>query len=209
MSVRIAPLVGARSALAALALAAVAAGSLGCLSMLGLQTTPPRIYVLSATGSSADEVAPAPSASVGVLPVAIPAYLDRAAVVTQAGDGQLHLAERDLWAEGIDRGTARVLAQNLTGLRPDRTFETFPWRRAQRFDAQIALVLERFDGPLGGDVELAARWTVYGEDGKTIVAARRARFREASGTASYDAMVVAMSRALARLSQAVAESLPR
>jgi len=199
------PFVGRRALLAIL----VAAGLAGCRSMLGLETVPTRSYVLSAAAPPADGVAAAPAAVVGLLPVVIPGYLDRMALVTREGDGRLQLASRDLWAEGLDRAIARVLVQDLTRMRPDRTFESFPWRRARKLDAQISLTIERFEGPLGGEVELAARWDVYGPDGKTPVAARRASFREPSGAESYDALVAAMSRALTRLAEAVAESLPR
>jgi uncharacterized lipoprotein YmbA len=191
------------------ALVLVAAVSAGCRSLLGASTTPARSYVLTPAEAPGDGVAALPSATIGLLPIGIPGYLDRAAIVTRASHDELRLAERDLWAEGVDRGIARVLVQNLTRLRPDRAFEAFPWRRARRLDGSIALTIERFDGPLGGEVELVARWTVTGPDGSTVLAARRASFHEQAAEASYDAQVAAMSRALVQLSQAVAESLPR
>lgn len=196
-------------AAAVVTLALVAATLPGCRSVLGANTTPARSYVLSAAQPPEGGVATAPGATIGVLPVVIPDYLDRAAIVTREGTDQLRLADHDLWAEGVDRGIARVLVQDLTRLRPDRAFESFPWRRGQPLDGQISLRVERFDGPLGGEVELAARWSVIGPDGRTILAARRASFREPTTDASYDAMAAAMSRATAQLSQAVADSLPR
>jgi len=196
---------------AALLVASVVAcsGLAGCRSVLGLDTTPIRSYVLAAAAPAADGVVATPDAVVGLLPVVIPGYLDRMPVVTRESDGRLTLASHDLWAEGLDRGIARVLVQDLTRLRADRLFESFPWRRTRQLDAQIALTVERFEGPLGREVDLAARWTVFGPDGKTPAASRRASFREASADASYDALVAAMSRSLSRLAEAIAESLPR
>lgn len=193
---------------AALALA-LAAGVAGCAGVLGIRPVPTRSYVLSAGTAPTDGVVSTPAASVGLLPVSIPDYLDRPSLVTRKSDDQLELAGQDLWAESLDRGTARVLVLNLTRLRPDRAFERFPWRRTRRLDEQLAVSIERFDGPAGGDVELVARWTVYAADGRTILISRRAGFREPAGGPGYDAMVAAMSRALARLSEAIAESLPR
>lgn len=198
-----------RSIGAALLALALAACSAGCASVLGLRAAPTRTYVLSAAAPPADGVVPTPAASVGLLPVSIPDYLDRPSLVTRRSNDELQLAGQDLWAEPLDRGIARVLVLNLTRLRTDRVFERFPWRRTQRLDSQLALAIERFDGPAGGDVELVARWVVYGADGRTVLVSRRAGFREPAGGEGYDAMVAAMSRALSRLSDAIAESLPR
>jgi len=65
----------------------------------------------------------------------------------------------------------------------------------------------RFDGPLGGDVSLIARWAILEGKERKVVRARKSTIIEPSGTQSYEAMVVASSRALEKLSREIAKAI--
>jgi hypothetical protein len=65
----------------------------------------------------------------------------------------------------------------------------------------------RFDGSLGGDVSLIARWSILEGKERKVVFARKSTIKEPSGAQGYEAMVVANSRALEKLSREIAEAI--
>ena len=107
------------------ALALVAAASLG----LGACASPPtavREYILhpvaaegspSSSVATPDVAAPPPAHESGPIvavgPIVIPAYLRRSTIVTREAEQRVETSERHQWAEALDAGFARVLAENL------------------------------------------------------------------------------------------------
>jgi uncharacterized lipoprotein YmbA len=65
----------------------------------------------------------------------------------------------------------------------------------------------RFDGPLGGDVSLIARWAILEGKERKLVSVRKSTIIEPSGAQGYEAMVAADSRALEKLSREIAETI--
>ena len=72
---------------------------------------------------------------------------------------------------------------------------------------QVGVEVVQFDGALGGDVVLIAKWGLFGEGGKKLLLAKRSSFKEPTGAATYEALVAAQSRAVAALSREVAEAI--
>ena len=73
-------------------------------------------------------------------------------------------------------------------------------------DYQVTVDIVRFDGQLGGTVDLVARWSVLIGKEKKVLAMKRSDIKEKTGN-GYDALVSAQSRALGRLSQEIAETI--
>jgi uncharacterized lipoprotein YmbA len=65
----------------------------------------------------------------------------------------------------------------------------------------------RFDGPLGGDVSLIARWAILQGKDKKLVSVRKSTIIEPSGGKGYEAIVAADSLALEKLSREIAEAI--
>jgi uncharacterized lipoprotein YmbA len=65
----------------------------------------------------------------------------------------------------------------------------------------------RFDGSLGRDVSLIARWAIFAGKEKKLVSVRKSTIVESSGARGYEAMVGAYSRALEKLSREIAEAM--
>jgi uncharacterized lipoprotein YmbA len=65
----------------------------------------------------------------------------------------------------------------------------------------------RFDGSLGGDVSLIARWAIFEGKERKMVFGRKSTIIEPSGAQGYEAMVAADSRALEKLSREIAEAI--
>jgi hypothetical protein len=179
----------------------------GCL---GGPSSPTKFYTLTPV-AGLPAAGPPPAGgdggvTVGVGPVTLPAYLDRPQIVTRRSPDELDLSDFDRWAGPLDDNIERVLAQDLaTLLRTDRV-ALFPWPVSRSVPRQIVVDMLRFDGSLGGEVVLDARWRVVANDGKELVL-KRSTLSEATGGQGYGTLVAAMSRALAGLSRDIAAAL--
>jgi hypothetical protein len=194
-----------RHVFAALVLSALLIWMSGCAG----SSTPARFYVLTPRPEAA--VAPAAaeaacSAALGVGPVRLPGLLDRPQIVTRRGADEIDRAEFDRWAEPLTDTVPRVLAENLAALWRTDCVAIFPWDPAQAVQYQLVVNVMRFDGALGGDVVLDARWRILATDGKEL-AINRSVLTQPTGRAGYPAVVAAMSSALAALSREIAGTL--
>ena len=145
--------------------------------------------------------------SIGIGPIEIPDYLDRAQIVTRVTPNEIKLAEYDRWAEPLKDSFTRVLAKNLSTLLCVKEISFFPWRREIPRDYQIEVKVIRFDGSPGDKVVLEAWWTLLSGDGKTLLESKRSSFSEPAGGRDYKSLVAAQSRNLASLSREIAEAI--
>jgi len=199
---------------------------LGCLlaSTVGLAgcavSDPTQYYTLrqpaaagtapaGATASTAQRGAAEPGAAIiGVGPVIMPAYLDRAQLVTRTDADQVQIAMFHRWAEPLPDGVARVLGEEIGARVGTERIVTFPWRGvvARTIQYQVVLAVLRFDGRPGGDVTLDTRWRILGRSGNELAFGRFTKV-EATGGPGYEAMIDAMTRALLLLGQEIAAQL--
>jgi uncharacterized lipoprotein YmbA len=170
----------------------------------------PRFYTL--TPMQSDEViskrnSPAQNAVVGIGPVQLADYLDQSDLVTRRGDNQLIKAEYDRWAGSFKNDFINVLAEDIGYLVPTQRIYLYPWRGSVPIGYQVALEVVRCDGRLGDAVWLVARWSVFAGPEKKLLKMQRSSIREPVTGADYAALVAAQSRALAKLSQEIAEAI--
>jgi uncharacterized lipoprotein YmbA len=144
--------------------------------------------------------------TLGVGPVTLPSYLDRAQIVTRASHARLVLGEFDQWAAPLQNVITRALAENLSLLIPTDRVLLHPWARTTEPDYQVTVDVLQFDAGPSGEVVLAARWRLLSTDEKELIM-RQARFTAAVGGQGYEATVLAMGRTLEALSQDMAAAL--
>jgi hypothetical protein len=145
--------------------------------------------------------------AIGVGPIKLPEHLDRPEIVTRTSSNQLELAEFDRWAGPLADDFNRALAVNLSILLSTDRVSIFPWRKSVPIEYQVVVDVARFDGELGGDVWLIARWTLLRGDDKKVLSMESSRISEPSSDRGYEAMVAAQSRALAHLSRKIARTI--
>ena len=144
---------------------------------------------------------------IGVGPVQIAAYLDRPHVVTRVTDHKLNLSEFNRWAEPLKDGISRVIAVNLSNMLETTRVYLIPRRRNDiPLEYRVEIAIPRFDGHIGGDVQLVARWTLYRGDEKALLT-KVSIIREASGGDGYDKLISAQNRTLQRLSREIADAI--
>jgi len=173
-----------------------------------------RYYVLSSTsaGPSGSQRIPASSAAagvaVGVGPVVIPGYLNRAQIVTRTGGDEVEISMYHRWAEPLDNGIAQVLANELATQIGSERIAVFPWRGgiARVLDYQVAVIILRFEGSLGGQVTLDARWRVVGRDGQELALKRSTLIEPVTGS-GYQPLVMGMNRLVGTLAREIAAEI--
>ena len=188
-----------------LSLAACLLISGGCAS-----TKPARFYTLSSLAISGTENRTEPvgeGIAIGVGPIKIPEHLDRPQIVTRTSRNELQLAEFDRWAGSLADDFSRVLAENLSILLSTDRVSMYPWRRSVPIEYQVVVDVSRFDGTLGENAWLSARWSLLDGENKKVLAMHKSFLNEPSGAPSYKAMVAAQSRALAKLSREIADAI--
>lgn len=189
----------------ALAAACLALLSLGACSIKS-ETAPSRFYLLrplptEPSGSGTGEAAGVPALALG--PVHIPAYLDRPQIVTRTPGSEVKLSEFERWAEPLEDNVTAVLADNLSRLVPTERVSVYPTQLSEERELRIAVEVLRFDGSLGGEVVLEARWRILGPD-DALLRTERSRLTQPVSGAEYEALADAMSRALGALSRELA-----
>ncbi len=171
----------------------------GC-TVLAPAPDPSRFYVLAPTGAPGAGGGPL---ALGIGPVRLPGYLAVPEIQVRASATEVRRSEIDRWAEPLDEGIARVLAQDLSAALGTNEVVLFPWFPEQRPAVQVALSVRRFELEPDGSGLLEALYEV------TDLASGRRRLREvalrrpAQGPDTA-ASVAALSQALADLAGEIA-----
>jgi len=180
-------------------------------SLLGLgacASTPSRFYILNTLPAS--ETRPAAAAAggpvIGLGPITFPKYLDRPQIVTRAGRNQLYLGEFDRWAEPLQENFSRVLAENLALLVPTDQLLLNPWPGSAPVEYQVRVEVLQFDGWLGGESALIARWSLLGRAEREL-SSRKVHLNAPTGGRDYEAMVAAMNQMVEALSRDIAAAI--
>ena len=176
-----------------------------CFSACGGKSATSQFYVLSPLpqpGLSAGE-----GMTIGVFPVSMPDYLDRPQIVTRVSDNEIKLDEFSRWAEPLKDSFTRALVQNLSTLLNTAKVVRTTRSAGVPMALQVGVEVVQFDGALGGDVVLIAKWGLFEPDGKRLLMGKASSFKEPTGAATYEAFVAAESRAIAALSREIAEEI--
>ncbi len=177
----------------------------GCMG-----SEPARFYTLSTIGDEAASHQAATAVngvSFGVAPVILPDYLDRPQIVTRIGLNELQVAEYDRWAGSLGENITMVVRENLSSLLGTDHVFSYPWNSPSGNDYKVAVRIIRLEGIPSGSVVLRAMWSVWRVRGNESIITREAEYKETMTAAGYDAMVAAMSRALANMSRDIAGEL--
>jgi len=176
---------------------AVAALNVGCAS------SSYHYYTLSATaspGSSASKIA------IAVGPISMPAAVDQSQIVVSTGTNQVSFDEFNRWASPLQDNVARVVADNLAVLLGTPRVTLFAQTLNAEVDYRVQIEVRNFESAPGKLAALDAVWTVRRtKSGKSDTG--RTSVREPVPETTYDALAAAHSRALARLSEDIAESI--
>jgi uncharacterized lipoprotein YmbA len=172
------------------------------------RSTPPTTYhLLQPLELDAESAETAPGRLVALSIERFPAYLERVQLVRESAPGTLAVWESHAWAEPLDEGFGRVLAEDLSLLLDRPVVLAGPMTRPPRADLAIELEVSRFDVRASGVVELVATWTATDAEDGTVVPPRRSRVTVPLDGKGPDAVVAASSTALEELARRLAVEL--
>ena len=180
------------------ALCAIAALAAGC------STPASHLYTLSRAQVAGAALPPLPPITVVVGPVSIPALVDQPQIVVSTGANSVTLDEFNRWASPLQSNISRVVAENLVTLLGTPRVSQFQQSLNLDADYRVAIEVQSFDSAPGDAATLNAVWVVRRtKDGRAQTG--RTSVREPTGTAGFEALAAAHSRALARMSQEIAD----
>jgi uncharacterized protein len=180
------------------AIALLAAGAAACGA-----SAPARFYNLDSTARP-NGASIAPTAVI-VGPVTIPAAVDQPQFVVQAAPNRVEVDEFNRWVAPLNDSIARVVAGDLAvvlgtpdvGVAPLANFNA---------DYRVTVDVQRFESVRGQYALVDAVWTVRKTAGGESRSGRTVA-REAVQGDGFDALAAAHSRALARVSDAIAMTI--
>ena len=150
--------------------------------------------------------APAPTAVLGVLKVAVPAWLDRPQITGRGASGQVVADEYARWGEPVAKGIQRVVAENLAALLPDRRLVTAPFSPNVPVHQRVELTIVEAARQADGAVLVTARWAVLEAGGASLAQGRSSHSARPTAAGAPGA-VSGSNEALAALSRDIADAV--
>ena len=184
-------------------LAALAFVSALIALVAGCASSPAHFYTLSATATPSSTSS---RLSIAVGPVSVPAAVDRPQIVVSTSANQVSIDEFNRWASPLQDNITRVVAENLVALLGTPRVTLFPPALSAEVDYRVQIEIRNFESIPGKSSAIDAVWTVRRvRDGKTETG--RTSVREPLQDGSLDALAAGHSRAVARMSQDIAEAI--
>ncbi len=185
-----------------------AAAALLLTSCLGPGTTrSTRLFVLNATATPPVSLDAATDLRLGVGRILLPELLSRPQIVTRKSANRVRMADFSQWAEPLEKSIPRVLSENLAILTGTDQIFIYPWPTQMEIDLMVEIAVIRFEGDTNGAVSLVARWRLLRTNGSEATPLQGSSYVESAADQSTEALVAAMSRALASLSRDVAAAI--
>jgi uncharacterized protein len=178
-------------------------------SLTGCLGSPRETYYTLSTGTAvtgATSASGESAYSIGVGPITLPEVVDRPQIVLRVGPNEVTFVELHRWAGPLKSEIPRVIADNLAADLNVKRVAAYPQSAGDNADYRVLVDIQRFDSTIGESVTIDALWTVKRvSDG--VLRTGRSTARESGSGGTYDAMVAAHSRALATISNEIAEAI--
>jgi uncharacterized protein len=171
--------------------------------LVGCGNPTPTFYTLSTEG----ELPSGGRTSIGVGPVTLAEHVNRRNLVIQTSANRIEVVESHLWAGDLDNSVSRVIATNLGRRLGTGNVRTYPWQRDSEIDYQVAVDIREFMAGEDGYAHIEATWRVYSLPGSKLVRTRTFVAKELIATEDYEAVVVAQSILLGKLSADIAAGI--
>lgn len=144
---------------------------------------------------------------VALMPVELPAYLDRNEVAVRVSDTELRYVPTERWAEPLEHNVTRVLTQNLgAALGSDRVVSpTTSIGLVPAPDFWVEVIVVRFESTSDGRAHLTARWAVR-DSNRKVQRIRQSQHEHQAGPTT-EGGVQALSATLGDLADEIADVL--
>ncbi|VVS94100.1 PqiC family protein [Desulfoluna spongiiphila] len=185
----------------------IVAGALLLMAGCTSSSTAVTYHLLHPVAASVEAGSWDPSTYVVVGPVDLPSYLDRPQMVARRSDHTLSVNEYQRWAEPLDEGIARTVAENLSRLTGGDKVFLYPFDTPKAsVSMQVFMDVVRFDTDEAGKAVLDVRWGVKNGEKEMLFMRHTSLSGDVEG-ADQPARAKALSRLVAEFSRDVAEIL--
>jgi uncharacterized lipoprotein YmbA len=139
-------------------------------------------------------------------PVTVPAVVDRPEIVVTTGPNEVNLDDFNRWASPLQDNLSHATADDLALLLGTPHVVLSSLLLAAEPDFRVAIDVRSFDSTLGDSASLDAIWTVRRtRDNKAQTG--HSAVRASVTNTGYQAIAAAHSRALAKMSQDIADAI--
>jgi uncharacterized lipoprotein YmbA len=184
---------------------------IGLLFLAGCATREPlpNFFVLTGSGSRTVRTHSSGGTVVLVRRVEVPAYLARTNLVTMRGGIEVQYAPTQHWAEPLDQGLSRAVAEDLSRNPRIRAFGFSPGAPPITHSYDVWIRLERLEGNDKGEAVLRARWSVSSADSSAPIAAKTVDIhRTGWRPGDYPELVRLLSGAVLEMSRQIGSAIP-
>src|SRR6187431_686846 len=164
----------------------------------------PVFYALS---SPAGQAFSGPTLRIEMRRAGLPGYLDRPHIVRRASAERLELAADERWGAPLDLMVSATLADDLGARLPTCVVFSESGSISSTADVRIEVDVTRFELDADGTVQLHAGSAVRWSTGTDAVRVKRHSFSVRPANKSTAELVASMSRALAQLADALAQTV--
>ena len=147
--------------------------------------------------------------AVGLGPVTLPAYVDRAQLVFQSGTNEFQVPAKASWAGPLGENVTQVLADDLGRRLDSGNVLRYPWPPNSSLRYQVVVNVEQFHSISGSEAILDVSWLVEEPASRQILSRHKASFHAPVQGDGYGPVVAAESQLLDQLAGAVARSVRR
>lgn len=175
------------------------------LALFGCRSPATHFYTLVPPSPIASAAPSSPTLQLEILPVDVPADVDRAELVVRRSATEVAAVDGRSWIAPLPQEIHRALADALVRALHARDLGDAAGDPALP-TYRVKLVVKRFESALGDAAAIDATWTVRGPKSPAPLACEAAA-REATPARDYEALVTAHQHALAQLADDVAATV--
>jgi len=140
--------------------------------------------------------------------VVVPTYLAKTSLVTMRGGIEVQYSVAARWAEPLDQGISRAVAEALSQFSGLRAYSFSPVVPPPAHDYNIHIRIERFQGNDNGEVTLQARWEVTTADSSEPIASGKVNLqRHGWQPGDYAGLVRLLTAEINEMSRQIARSI--
>ena len=165
-----------------------------------------KYYRLNSDGPAPVRVA---GISIGVGPVALPSYIDRAELVFQSGPDQFQLPPSARWTGTLQENILNALRDDVGRRLDTGNVLTYPFPPGVTVRYQVAIDVRQFHSVSGGSAILDCSWRLVDPADGRVLSRHNGSYQEPVSGDGYDPVVNAESRLLGQLADDIAKTLRR
>jgi uncharacterized protein len=140
--------------------------------------------------------------------VEIPAYLAKTSLVTMKGGIEVQYSVAARWAEPLDQGISRAVADALSQYSGLRASSFSPAVPPPGHDYNVHIRIQRFQGDDNGQVTLQGRWEVTATDSSEAIASGKVNLqRNGWQPGDYAGLVRLLTAEINEMSRRIARSI--